>query len=59
MRDGGHGVVGRAPRCRVWKGIRGDAEASRGEGAMMARAREGTWADDGDPGAGEWDGHRR
>jgi hypothetical protein len=25
MRNGGHGVVGRAPRCGVWEGIGGDA----------------------------------
>jgi len=41
-----------APRCRVWEGVGGDAEAGRGEGAMMARAREGSWAHEGDPAGG-------
>jgi len=59
MRDGWHGVVGRALRCRVWEGVGGDAEASRGEGAMMAGAREGPWAHEGDQRAGKWAGHRR
>ena len=52
MRNGWHGGVGRAPRCRVWEGIGGAAEAHRGEGAMMARAREGPWAHGGDPAGG-------
>ena len=41
MRDGWHGVVGRAPRCRVWEGVGGDAEASRGEGGDDGRGTEG------------------
>ena len=53
MRDGRHGGVGRAPRCRVWEGIGGDAEASRGEVAMMAGAREEPWAHEGDPAGGQ------
>jgi hypothetical protein len=41
-----------AARGTGWEGVGGDAEARRGEGTMMAGAREGPWAHEGDPAGG-------